>query len=83
MKLIIILLFYLLSSSALIAEEKNSTILFEKDSIWWLLTNSRDDGMDPSNELNIFYSKDKDSFEFFSQQDNFSVEGVKVDIQNR
>jgi len=34
------------------------TILFEKDSIWWLLTNSRDDGMDPSNELNIFYSKD-------------------------
>ena len=31
----------------------------------------------------MFYSKDKDSFEFFSQQDNFSVEGVKVDIQNR
>ena len=35
------------------------------------------------NNIEKFYSKDKDSFEFFSQQDNFSVEGVKVDIQNR
>ena len=34
------------------------TLLFEKNSLWWLLTNSRNDGLDPSNELNVYYSKD-------------------------
>ena len=33
------------------------TIIFEKDSIWWLLTNSSLNNQSYSSELNIFYSK--------------------------
>ncbi len=34
------------------------TILFEKDSIWWLLTNTDSNKIDTLSELSIFYSKD-------------------------
>ena len=35
------------------------------------------------NNIEKFYSEDTESFEFFSQDDNFTIQGVEVNIKNR